>query len=138
MKIVINRCFGGFGLSPKALLALHERGMPGIATPIEEAYHPRNADVLKRELATWRRYAPGNKSGFLTIFSSDEKFVLYGGRLNEHRAHPDLVRVVEEMGAEASGDFAELAVIEIPDGVDWEIEEYDGNETVAEKHRTWR
>ena len=30
-----------------------------------------------------------------------------------------------------------LKIIEIPDDVDWIIEEYDGNEWVAEKHRTW-
>jgi hypothetical protein len=29
-------------------------------------------------------------------------------------------------------------VVEIPDGVEWEIAEYDGLEWVAEKHRTWR
>jgi hypothetical protein len=28
-------------------------------------------------------------------------------------------------------------VIEIPDDVEWEVEEYDGLEWVAEKHRTW-
>ena len=30
-----------------------------------------------------------------------------------------------------------LKVVEIPDGVDWEIEEYDGEEWVSEKHRVW-
>jgi hypothetical protein len=28
-------------------------------------------------------------------------------------------------------------VVEIPDGTDYEISEYDGNEHIAEKHRTW-
>jgi hypothetical protein len=28
--------------------------------------------------------------------------------------------------------------VDIPDDVKWEIEEYDGNEWVAEVHRTWR
>jgi hypothetical protein len=44
---------------------------------------------------------------------------------------------VEELGDKASGQFAELVVVEIPDGVDYEIDEYDGNEHIAEKHRTW-
>jgi len=30
-----------------------------------------------------------------------------------------------------------LKIVDIPDGVEWEIEEYDGMEWVAEKHRTW-
>jgi hypothetical protein len=49
------------------------------------------------------------------------------------RCHPDLVAVVEELGSEA-GD---LKVIEIPDDVEWIIDEHEGSEYVAEKHRTW-
>lgn len=48
-----------------------------------------------------------------------------------------LVRVVRELGEDANGDFAYLKIIEIPADVDWEIDEYDGREWVAEKHRTW-
>ena len=53
------------------------------------------------------------------------------------RGDPHLVRVVEELGPEASGERSELKVAEIPDGVRWEIQEYDGLEWIAEKHRTW-
>ena len=28
--------------------------------------------------------------------------------------------------------------VEIPDDVEWQIEEYDGSEWIAEKHRIWR
>jgi hypothetical protein len=48
-----------------------------------------------------------------------------------------LVQVVEELGDAANGFAADLKIVDIPDGVDWYIEEYDGNEWVAEKHRTW-
>jgi hypothetical protein len=30
-----------------------------------------------------------------------------------------------------------LKIIEIPDGVNWYVEEYDGRERVAERRRTW-
>src|SRR3569623_583951 len=53
------------------------------------------------------------------------------------RDDPDLVRVVEELGKGANGDFAMLKVVDVPDGVEWEIDEYDGRERVAERHRTW-
>ena len=33
--------------------------------------------------------------------------------------------------------YSELKVVEIPDDVEYDIQEYDGNEWVAEKHRTW-
>jgi hypothetical protein len=53
------------------------------------------------------------------------------------RNDPDLVRIVKELGLKANGSNADLSVITIPDGTDWVIEEYDGKEWVAEKHRTW-
>lgn len=36
VKVVVNKCFGGFGLSREALSWLHERGMPGISKPTKE------------------------------------------------------------------------------------------------------
>ena len=51
-----------------------------------------------------------------------------------------LIEVIEELGSEAaSGEHAELHIVEIPDGVDWVIECNDefGHEWVAERHRTW-
>jgi hypothetical protein len=61
----------------------------------------------------------------------------YGFAFDEDRANPKLVAVVEKLG-DCSGETAKLEVVEIPDGVDWEIEEYDGKEWISEKHRTWR
>jgi hypothetical protein len=55
----------------------------------------------------------------------------------ENRTCPKLIQVVEELGEKANGQFAKLRIIEIPDGVDWEIDEYDGSEKVEEKHRSW-
>ena len=49
----------------------------------------------------------------------------------------DLVVTVEGLGTLADGPHAALRVVEIPADVEWEIMEYDGNEHVAEKHRTW-
>lgn len=48
------------------------------------------------------------------------------------RTDPDLIAAVEELGA-----GTDLKVVEIPDGIEWELEEYDGLEWIAEKHRTW-
>ena len=48
-----------------------------------------------------------------------------------------LVQIVEELGKEANGPSSELGIIEIPDGIEWQIEDYDGREWVAEKHRIW-
>jgi len=49
-----------------------------------------------------------------------------------------LVQMVEENSELYSGSSSRLRVVEIPADVDWEIKDYDGQEHVAEKHRTWR
>lgn len=53
------------------------------------------------------------------------------------RDDPYLIQVVEEFDMEADGFCAKLKIIEIPDDIEWEIEEYDGKEHVVEKHRRW-
>ena len=59
----------------------------------------------------------------------------YSGEIKRDDAH--LVRIVEELREDSWGSFAELAIVEIPDGVDWYIAEYDGAESVHENHRVW-
>ena len=93
MKLVINKCYGGFGLSKEAMdLYLEKKGMQG------EKIHRSEID----------------------------------------RTDPILIEVVDELGILASDAYSELDIVDIPDDVDWYIEEYDGNEWVAERHRTWR
>ena len=53
------------------------------------------------------------------------------------RSDPLLIQVIEEMGKKSFGSYATLTIIEIPDDVDFVIEEYGGNEHIAEAHRTW-
>ena len=48
-----------------------------------------------------------------------------------------LIAVVELMSEEANNRFSELKIVEITDDVNWCIEEYDGREWVAERHRIW-
>ena len=66
----------------------------------------------------------------------NEYFWYYGVRLE--RTDSDLIEVIEELGEEeASGRFASLEIVEIPDDVNWEIDNYDGIETIHEMHRSW-
>ncbi len=53
------------------------------------------------------------------------------------RSNPLLVKCVEELGERANGRVAELHVVEIPDGVTFEITEYDGMEEIHEAYRVW-
>jgi len=148
MKVVINGCYGGFSLSPEALQRLYDIGMKEIATPVDEYFPPdrRAEDDEKYKtfgythaINGWREYKAGKREGrflFLTVFTPDEQFVLNGDR-EVNRDDPRLIQIVEEMGEAANGSCANLRIVEIPDGTDYEVNEYDGFEHVAEKHRTW-
>jgi len=48
-----------------------------------------------------------------------------------------LIAVVELMGTDADNKYSQLKIVDVPDDVNWCIEEYDGKEWVAERHRTW-
>ena len=61
----------------------------------------------------------------------------FGFAYDNDRTNPKLIEVVEKLGKKANGQCANLEVVEIPDGIDWEIDEYDGYEHVEEKHRRW-
>jgi len=53
------------------------------------------------------------------------------------RHDADLVAVVEQLGNLASGSFSRLKIEEIPDGVEYEIGEYDGFEEVLPPRMKW-
>ena len=53
------------------------------------------------------------------------------------RTDPILVEAIETLGEEANGSCSELKVIEIPDDIEYYIHDYDGMETVHEKHQSW-
>lgn len=131
MKVVINICYGGFGLSEKALdLYVAKKGLKmykhksGFYTTIPvEDYEV----IAAKENEDWDK--PG--------FKGHESNKYCWGERKIKRNDQTLVEVVEELGPEANSKYAELAVIEIPDDVDFVIERYDGSEWIAEKHRTW-
>ncbi len=61
----------------------------------------------------------------------------YGYDFENHRDDPKMVEAVEALGDKANGPHANLRIVEIPDDVEWFVDEYDGWETAREKHRTW-
>jgi hypothetical protein len=117
MKLVINRCYGGFGLSDQAIMRYAE--LKGINLVMEET----DSDITG---ATF--YVDGIKD--------DEHYFGYYD-LSDDRADPFLVQVVEELGNDVNGFASDLQIVHIPDDVVFTIEEYDGMEWVAETHRTW-
>ena len=145
MKVAINTCFGGFGLSDAAYEKLIEYGVPV-------------RKYINQELGDDGLYKPQPLNDGEVIFDREltakgedrlnDIYHDYKGRsrfsqrywdswTDRNRSHPLVLRVIEELGDKANGACAKLKIIEIPDGVKYVIEEYDGNEHIAEEHRTW-
>ena len=134
MKVVINVCHGVFSLSHEGKMAyLAKKGIP--VWHEDKKYYlvppEQRLDVTLHE-NQWHSLSPKEKKDWNEAYS---KTVFYDHDLD--RTDPDLVAVVQELGKKAQGRCAELKIVEIPDDVEWQIEEYDGSEWVAEKHRTW-
>lgn len=148
MKIVINKCYGGFSLSPKAVARLCElRGRPCyfFKDVISDGKYIPFAPGVVADTAFWTAFDVPNPNVYEWSKLTQEERQSANNWYSQHyiTAHPEdrtdklLVQVVEELGIEANGSYAMLEVIEIPDGVDWEIDEYDGMESIHEKHRSW-
>lgn len=90
--VVINDCYGGFGLSQRA-----------------QTEYCRLAGIEEKDFRD----------------------------LEIPRDDPYLVKVVKELGMSANGTHSNLKIVEIPGDIEWLVQEYDGAEWVAEKHRTW-
>ena len=111
-KLVINADYGGFSLSREAVVWMRDHGSE-VARSLTVVGEPGFQETLK------------------------QLGVEVAGDYDIPRDDALLVAAVEELGERAGGSLSSLKVIEIPDGIDWEIASYDGVETVHEKHRTW-
>jgi hypothetical protein len=68
---------------------------------------------------------------------ADNRYVYYLKSGYGIRTDKNLISVVRGMGKKANSMFAELKVVCVPDGVEYSIDEYDGNESIHETHRIW-
>lgn len=120
-KIVINDCYGGFGLSHEGIVEYAKR---------------KGFDLKWKKGRKDKNYStePLNGKSFLVNYQVDGKY-FYAGDIE--RDDPDLIAVVQEIGKKANGNCSSLKIVEIPDGVKWIVEEYDGTEWIAEQHERW-
>lgn len=114
-KIVVNACYGGFGLSHEAIMHYSELA-------------DLNLTAIKQDHGSseYRYFVNG-------IVDKDHEWYY----LDLERDDPYLVQTVEALGKLANGNFSTLRIADVPDGVRWYIDDYDGIETVREQHSTW-
>jgi len=105
MKVVVNRCFGGFGVSDECLAHM------GIK------FH--------RELEVHHEGTPCKYTTNYRTLDDDSEYDI-------QRTDPRLIKAIEELGSEVCSDaHAKLEIVEIPDNLKhWHIEDYDGSESI--------
>lgn len=132
MKVILNKCFGGFDVS-------------------DEAYHlyakKKGVKLYRYQVETDGYHKTDKVDGYGSYFTKDFGDKVADGKdfdwdyclyLDEgHREDPVLVEVVEELGDKASGFYGKLKVVEIPDGLNYVIDDYDGIETLHEDVPIW-
>jgi hypothetical protein len=150
-SVVINNSFGGFGLSPLGLKRYAE--LKGKECYFfrweikEDTYTPLTLEEATETGLFWTAFSIPNPNEVIGKSDrvSDGKYTEDNERYSKYdlnsrdieRDDPDLIKVIKELGKKANGICAELKIVKIPEDVEFTIEEYDGNEHIAESHRTW-
>ena len=132
MEIVINTCYGGFGLSHEAVMLYADKKGIDIhafmATENHEIFTPYMAS--ENPSCIYYSTKPLLKSGEMAKGTYWDEYDL-------DRDDECLVAVVKKLGKKADGAFAQLKIVEIPDDISWGINEREGIEHIEETHRTW-
>ena len=125
MKLVVNRCHGSFGLSDAAYERMIELGIEAVEYTRDKSWNDKKV-IFDNRIA----------SGSCTLFNGCNYWDAWTLH-HENRSDKILVQAVEELGDKASNLLSDLVVVEVPDDVEFFIDDYDGFETVRENHRTW-
>lgn len=137
MKVVVNKCFGGFGLSPIAIKEyLKLKGKDCFFYKKDYSSKMLNrvpiSEASNYDISLTKDYGASIKEDWKS-FEAD-----YFYYRDIERTDPDLISVIELLGyKEASGQLSSLSIVEIPNDVKWEIDDYDGMESIHEVHRSW-
>jgi hypothetical protein len=115
-KVVFNNCYGGFGLSDAAITWLEQNAREEIRNFLA---NKRN-EIITSAMSLYGQSIE-NVMSYSLIYDFNETGI--------QRHDVDLVRVVEALGSDASGQCSDLWIREI-EGNTYRIGEYDGNETV--------
>ena len=137
MKVILNKCYGGFDVSQEAYeLYAKKKGIEIFTYKLE----------CVNDKPIYRKTDTGSSIFTITftkdfgdcIELSDDNSKKYFLELRgSHREDPVLIEVVEELGKRANSPFSKLVVVDIPDGMEYEIDDYDGVETLHEKVKKW-
>lgn len=141
MKVILNKCYGGFQVSDEGYqLYAKKKGLN---------LYRYNIEIINGGKGIYKKVEKVDKKNYWKIYYftkdmgdnieiSDEDYTKYSLYLNyEYREDKALIETIEELGQNASGSCGNLKVVEIPDNLNYVIDEYDGIETLHEKVKVW-
>ncbi|VDG33364.1 hypothetical protein [Lactobacillus plantarum] [Lactiplantibacillus mudanjiangensis] len=148
MKLAINRQFGGFRLSMASQIHVAERKGIKVYPYISKLFS--RADYMDMT-KTFIKYTGLAEETFdqLELFQKDpqvdqfvlkdmstdwdgyiQKFKPWKWEPDKNRTDKDLIATILADGDAANTRVSELEIVEVPDGYDYKIDDYDGMETV--------
>lgn len=139
MKVVINKCYGGFSISEEAVYKIAE--LKGLTI------YPEMYGYLGLDKIYWT--CEEKPEGYIEDINFSKASIEDRIKSNyiftentisnrpSNRTCQFLIKAIEELGKNANGELSNLKIVEIPDEVEFTIEDYDGIEWIAEKHRVW-
>lgn len=149
-KVIINKCFGGYGFDPFTVqkyadekgvkLYWYKQAFNTYRSNLKEDMIKIPFEIIAKDDGLRMGYVALTKDMGDTYIRDwqDENVCADEFDINNDdasRTDPVLIDVIEKYGdANVHGGHAPT-VVEVPDGVEWMIEEYDGFETLHEKHR---
>ena len=138
MKVAYNACYGGFGLSPLAEHKLAAKKGVTLTWYVENSNPKEFIKLIGPPESSAFNIQPFTKDYGARFKEYDEGSYYYPKFDNDDaRCDPDLIAVIEELGDKASGMFSKIKIEEIPDGAEYEIDEYDGYEKVVPPRQSW-
>lgn len=135
-KVILNKSYGGFGISRMGYelyakkknldLYMYETEFKG-----EHCFYKKtDNDALFTQYFT--------KDFGDNVDISEEDYKNYNLYLDKgYREDPILIEVIEELKEKANSNFSDLKIVEIPDDLDYVIDDYDGLETLHQRVQEW-
>lgn len=151
-KVIINKCFGGYGFDPFTVQKYAE------AKGVRLYWYKRDCNVYIGNLKEYMVKIPfemimkddGVRLWYVALTKdmgdsyirdwNDENVCSNEFEIPNNdtsRTDPVLIGIIEKYGDQNTHSCHAPTVVEVPDGVEWIIEEYDGFETLHEKHRVF-
>lgn len=138
-EIIKNACFGGFSLSDAAYQWLIDnKGWKVIV------YDSELEEQHKRKTGLYNLHQNEEGKNYIFSWNLKKEYSILGkysycGSTStvDFRSNPDVIEVVKTLKKKSWGSCAELEIVKVPVGIEVEIDEYDGLESIDEVHQSW-